>query len=262
MSSYAITLAILATTTEVLLLGILLRRGSARQAPAFVGYVYWLIFSDIAMYAAMGLNVYAKAFPIEAWCDGMVLFVVLFDLARSVLRPLPKMASRTILFLLLLIMAGAGSILWRLSDSWSKDGWSGAWHSVIRMQMTLALLRILFLILLGGLIQLLVNHFVRIGWGEHELQIATGIGIYALASLAGTMLLTYHWSATVTVTITEGISLIFFVVLIYWVVAFSRRAADVAGLSSHGEPSSGSFPSTLWKEDLPVTNGEYRADRV
>lgn len=246
-------LAILVTTAEVLLLGVLLSRGGARHVPAFVGYVYWLILSDIAMYVALGLDLYARAFPVELWCDGMVLFVVLFDLARSVLRPLPKIASRSVLLLLIGMVAGAAPIVWRISDSWSQDGWSEAWHSVMRMQMTLALLRILFLVLLGGLIQFLVNHSVRVGWGERELQIATGVGIYALASLAATLLQTHHWSAAVTVGIQEGVSSIFFVVLIYWIAIFSRRAVDIAGMSPLPEPSSDADPSTLWKEDPQVT---------
>lgn len=259
-SVYSIALAISATTAEVLLLGILLSRGAARQVPAFVGYVYWLILSDIALYAALGLNVYMRVFPVEVWCDGMVLFVVLFDLARSVLRPLPRIASRSILLLLFGIMAAAAPLLWRISDAWSQDGWSEAWHSVMRMQMTLSLLRILFLILLGGLVQFLVNHFVRVGWGERELQIASGVGIYALASLAASLLQTHHWSAAVTVAIQEGVSSIFFVVLIYWIAAFSRQPVEVAGMLPVSELSSGLEPSTLWKEDPQVTRRAYRTD--
>jgi hypothetical protein len=252
-SVYAMTLAIFATTAEVLLLGMLLSRGGARQVPAFVGYVYWLILSDIAMYVALGLNVYDSVFPVEVWCDGMVLFVVLFELARSVLRPLPKVASRSLLLLLVGIVVGMAPVFWRISDSWSQDGWSEAWHSIMRMQMTLSLLRILFLVLLGGLIQLLVNHFARVGWGERELQIASGVGIYALASLAATLLQTHHWSAAVTVGIQEGVSSTFLVVLIYWIVAFSRRSVEVAGMSPLADPSGGSDLSTLWKEDPQVT---------
>ncbi|MFP5235181.1 MAG: hypothetical protein ACLGSD_04710 [Acidobacteriota bacterium] len=262
MSVFSITLAILGTTAEIFLLGILLRRGAARQVPAFIGYVYWLILSDIAMYAALGLNVYARVFPVEVWCDGMVLFVVLFDLARSVLRPLPRIASRSILLLLVGIVVGMAPIFWRISDSWLKDEWPGVWHSVIRMQMTLALLRILFLVLLGGLIQFLVNHFVRVGMGERELQIATGVGIYALASLAGSLLLTHPWSASVTVGIEEGESSIFFGVLIYWIVAFSTRAFDAAGISPRPNPLSDGDPSTLWKDPLQVTSRASRAGAV
>lgn len=262
MSVYAITLAMLGTAAEVLLLGILLRRGATRQVPTFIAYVYWLILSDIAMYAALRMSIYTRVYSVEVVCDGAVLFVVLVDLARSVLRPLPKNASRSIVSLLVLIVAGAAPIIWRFSDSWSNDGWPPAWHSLMRLLMTLALLRILFLVLLGGLIQFLVSHFVRVGWGERELQMATGIGIYALASLAGSLLLTHHWSALVTVGIGEGESTIFFVVLVYWIFVFSRPAGAAAGLKPEGEPSTeGSGPLTLWMQDSPVTKEGYRADK-
>lgn len=255
MSTYAITVAILGTAAEVLLLGILLKRGAARRVPTFIVYVYWLILSDIAMYAALRLNVYTHAYRVEIVCDGAILFVVLFDLARSVLRPLPTIASRSILFLLFVIVAGAAPILWRVSDPGTAKGWAPAWHSLMQMQMTLALLRILFLVLLGGLIQFLVNHFVRVGWCERELQIATGIGIYALASLAAGVLQTYHWSTTVTIGIAEGVSTIFFVVLIYWVVVFSRQTGEGAELTAVPEaPTEGPGARTLWTEDPRVTN--------
>lgn len=263
-SIYAITLAILGTTAEVVLLGIVSRRGVARGVPAFIAYLYWLILSDLALYAALALNCYAKAFRIEMFCDGLVLFVVLFGLAHSVLRPLPKLGSRCILVLMFAIVAGAAPIIWRFSESWSSDGWSATWHSLMRMQMTLALLRILFLVLMGVVIQFLANHFLPIGWGERELQIATGIGLYALASLAGSLLQTYHWSAKIQIEISEGVSSTFFLVLVYWIIAFLRPAIEPSGSNLESDLSSGgtSAPSSLWKDQSPVTSGLHQAGTI
>lgn len=264
MSFYAITLAILGTTAEVVLLGIISRRGVARGVPAFIAYLYWLILSDLSMYAALALNCYTKAFRIEMLCDGLVLFGVLFGLAHSVLRPLPKFGSRCILGFIFVIVAGAAPIIWWLSESWSNDGWSETWHSLMRMQTNLALLRILFLVLLGVVIQFLANHSLPIGWGERELPIATGIGLYALASLAGSLLQTYHWTAKIILEISEGVSSTFFLVLIYWIIAFLRPAIEPSGLNLEPDlpPGGTSAPSGLWKDQSPVTSGLHQAGTI
>ena len=253
MFSVVYTVWVLGVAAEILLLGILALRGITGKVPTFTAYVYWLALSDVGMFVVFKYlpGRYLQVYQIEVLCDGVILFVVLFDLARSVLRPLPSIASRTILLVLLPIMADSGTVLWRIADFWSIS----EWHTAMRLELTLSLLRILFLVLLGGLIQFLNNRFIPIGWGERELQIATGIGAYALFSLAGSILHTYHWSERITFVIGEGVSISFLFVLIYWIVVFLRPERTPAAQLAEPNPAEQDFssPSTLWKEDTEVT---------
>ncbi len=236
---------------EVLLVGIISRRGVTRRVPMFLVYFYWLVLSDIACLMVTlycSYNQYLVFYDVQLMCDGLLLFLVLFDLARSVLCPLPTASSRGVLFLLLLIMVSAGSIIWRVSDAWSLFAGFNPWHVGMRLELTFALLRVLFLLLLAGLIQFLSSHFIPVGWGERELQIATGIGGYALASLAGSILHTYQLPPSTFRVIGDGVSVSFFLCLIYWLVCFLRPER---ALAEHGaeidQPQFESVASTLWR---------------
>ena len=236
---------------EVLLVGIISRRGVARRVPMFLAYFYWLVLSDIAC-LMVTLNYsysrYLIFFDVQLMCDGLLLFLVLFDLARSVLRPLPMASSRGILILLLLVMVSGGSIIWRVSDSWSLFARFTPWHVGMRLELTFALLRVLFLLLLAALIQFLSSHFIPVVWGERELQIATGIGGYALVSLATSLLHTYQLPPATFRAISDVVSIGFFLCLIYWLVCFLRPERNPAEQSGQIERSPvESVASTLWR---------------
>lgn len=211
-------------STEILLILVVSLRRIARNVPTFLVYTYWTICSDLSsllVYYHFPRH-YFLCYEIQITCDGLLLLVVLFDLARSVLRPLPPAGARGILFLLLLVMLSVGSIIWRISDMWSLYAWLKEWHIAMRLELTLALLRILFLLLIGGLIQFLTKHFIPVGWGERELQIATGIGFYALVSLAGSVVHTYQLSPAASARASDVVSLGYWSCLAYWVICFCR----------------------------------------
>lgn len=217
-------LCVAGISTEILLILVVSWRRIARNLPCFLVYTYWTICSDLSSLVVYYYfpRHYFLCYQIQITCDGLILLAVLFDLARSVLRPLPPIGSRGILFLLLLVMVGMGSILWRISDAWALYAWLQEWHIAMRLELTLAFLRILFLLLIGGLIQFLTRHFIPVGWGDRELQIATGIGLYALVSLAGSVLHTYRFSAEKNILIADFVSLGYWICLAYWVVSFLR----------------------------------------
>lgn len=238
---------------EIVLLGIVSLRGAARNVPTFLVYLYWCALGDIAVgfcYYRVPGNTYVLLNGIQSATEGILLLAVLFDLARSLVRPLPLMVSRGVIRLFGLVTIGAGAIVWRVSDSWALLSNDAGWHFLLREQLTSALLRVLLLLILGGLIQFFSRHFLLIGWGERELQIATGMGIYALASLAESLATTYQSSLTraAFVRIYVSVGIIYIVCLLYWIVCFSRDARHTATqFIEDAETASDSANSTLWQ---------------
>lgn len=231
-------------------------RRAARNVPTFLVYVYWATLSDLiaTMCYYTGWKGYLDYYNAESVIEELLLIAILFDLGRSVVRRLPTIVSRGVLCLFGLVTAGAGVILWRLSDSWTLLSDYSGWHLLLRLQLTGALLRILLLLLIGGLVEFLSRHYVRIAWGERELQIATGMGVYALASLAQSLATTYQrfMAPAAFVTIASGVSIVYELCMVYWIVSFLRP--DPAAAEQRAEearPDSG--PSTLWQKGMEGT---------
>ena len=256
MSLFDTVLWVAGIGTEILLIGALSMRGIIRRVPTFLMYTYWIVINDL-----LGVVIYHQ-FPgsyylyykIQITCDGLFLCLVLLDLTRSVLRPLPVVSARGILFLLLLLTVSVGSMLWRMSDTWTIQAWSGWWHTTLRLGMTFSLVRILFLLLMAGLIQFLTDHFIPVGWGDRELQIATGIGAYALVSVAASFAHTYFLSPTAYRVIEQGVSASYYLCLVYWLVCFLRPEYTSAEQTDQvDEVQRESRSATLWQPRTAVS---------
>lgn len=210
---------------EMALIGILWRSDALRRLPFFGGYLAWSVLSDlVAAILAHGSSTrYFHFYRMEFVADSLIQSLVLVELARGVLRTLPVLVARGAVLLLILITTGAGTVLWHLAAGWSEgSAWSAEWSLILRVQLAASLLRILFLLLLGGLIEFLGRNFIPIGWGDRELQVATGLGIYALASLATSLRLYYPMSGAVLRVLDLVVALTFIGVVIYWIVSFLR----------------------------------------
>lgn len=228
---------------EAALIGVVFWRGIARRMPIFCFYLISGLTIDLAMLviARRSPGHFFNSYLIESSLDVVLQFLVLLELARSVLRPLPTGISRGVLGLLVLFIAGAGELLWRFADLWARMDYSSEWHLLLRLQITAALLRILFLLILGAILQFLGNHFIPVGWGERELQVATGFGVYSLASLAAGMVYTYRVSPVWYYLMGRAVVVSFLGTLIYWLVCFVRpdrtTTADERMKAESGEES-------------------------
>lgn len=209
---------------EAILVGILWRRGYMRRLPFFSGYMASAVVIDLsgAFFLHGSSTTYFEYFRIEYVADALIQFLVLLELARGVLRALPELINRGAALLLTVITVASGALLWHFSVNWVHRPWPADWLFLIRVQLVASLLRILFLLLLGWLIQFLSRHFIPIGWGEVELQVATGIGFYALVSFGVSMALRYPVSVQVyhAIDLVSGVS--FFAVVVYWIFIFLR----------------------------------------
>lgn len=211
---------------EVALLVVLWCRGVARRLPLFSGYIVWTVFSDVAAAVLAHGNpvTYFHFYKVEFVVDSSVQFLVLLELAHSAFRTLPAFVARGAAIFLMLIFTGLGVVLWFVVGRWSRGTvWPAEWSFLLRVQLSASLLRILFLVLLGGMIEFLGRHFIPIGWGERELQVATGLGIYALATLAASLRLFYPMSGPVLEAMDLVVAMSFLGVVVYWIVSFLKQ---------------------------------------
>jgi hypothetical protein len=212
------------TAAEAVLILLLLKARLFRTFPAFLLWVCWSFVNDTYFFVIT----YQKSQPsfhmyeTGVLVDSILMFVVLVELAWSVLRPirssLPKYSWLAIVGLILI----AGTGVWFIAGL-SVPGYLTQEGKVFfRLQQTGAILRVVVFLAMAGFSQLL-----SIGWRNRELQIATGFGFYSIISLAVTILHThqqtsspqYHWLDEAA-----GVSYLF--ALSYWVFAFATQEAE------------------------------------
>ena len=236
MSAFEQLLLYIGIVCEAILAGILWRRKYVRRMPFFSGYMVSAVVIDLsaAFFIHESSTMYFEYFRIEYVTDAVIQFLVLLELARGVLRPLPNLVGRGAVLLMVAITAAEGALLWHFSVQWVHRPWPADWLFLVRVQLVASLLRILFLLLLGWLIQLLNRHLIPIGWGERELQVATGVGFWALVSLGVALALRYPVSVPVyrAIDCMSGVS--FFAVVVYWIFSFLRPEQPLGTL--HQEP--------------------------
>lgn len=209
---------------EAILIAVVWMRGIGKRLPVFTVYLTWCLVSDVAMFVVLERfqAKFMQVFPIESSLDLVMQFLVLFGLAWSAFRHLPVLVARLVLSTSIFLTLVAGWGVWQMAGWWARSDWSAEWQLTSRIQIASSLLRIFFLFMLAWLIQFLNKHFFPIGWSERDLQVATGLGIYALASMAASLAKMYHLSSTVYNGIDAAVSLSYLVALLYWLVCFLR----------------------------------------
>lgn len=102
--------------------------------------------------------------------------------------------------------------------------------------------------LIGGLIEFLGRHQVSIGWGERQLQIATGMGVCALAGGAQSLATTYQrlLSTDIYFAISFAVGVVYELCMIYWVVCFLRPHR---GIPDHAPEGSRTRPPPMPRLD-------------
>jgi hypothetical protein len=79
----------------------------------------------------------------------------------------------------------------------------------------------LFFLMLAG-----CSQWLSIGWRDRELQVATGLGFYSLASLGEAMLQTHQTSAAESARLNQALIASFIVAMLYWVFSFAQKEAE------------------------------------
>lgn len=207
---------------ELLVIVLMLRRSITRLLPVFFGYLVWGLLTDLL---GMFIRAYVPSaffnwYRFQMLLDAGLQLVVLAELAWSVLRPYRRSLHRsTPLFLIAIVLCG-GAVIWPMTGFTPLSYLPPAWHTLIRFQQMAAILRILFFLILAGLSQLLA-----IGWRSRELQVATGLGFYSIASLGAVLLHTQTSGAAHYQLIEQGASACYLISLAYWAFSFMQQEA-------------------------------------
>jgi hypothetical protein len=209
---------------EALVCGLLFRHKAWRTLPFFCTYVLWTLASDVASWLILwkmsGL-IYGRYYLGQVIVDSLLLFTVLVELARSVLRPVRSSLPRHSLVALSVVIALAGLAIWPLAGMALPQNFIGLNITLFKLQETFGILRVVCFLVMASFSQLL-----SIGWRDRELQVATGLGFYSIISLLVSLLHShqgtgpeYHWPD-------QALSLCYVGTLFYWTFCFATKEQE------------------------------------
>jgi hypothetical protein len=209
---------------EAILILLMLRARLFKTFPAFLIYICWSLVNDIYFLAINYQNNQPslRVFELSISIDSFLMFGVLVELAWSVLRPIRSSLPRYSWLAIVGLILVAGSIVWLIAGFAVPQNLTRAGDIFFRLQQTGAILRVVIFLAMAGFSQLL-----SIGWRNRELQIATGLGLYSLVSLAVTILHTHQVPSTAQYHLLDEVaSASYLFALCYWVFAFATREAE------------------------------------
>ncbi|MGA8042044.1 MAG: hypothetical protein WCA37_04510, partial [Terracidiphilus sp.] len=117
-----------------------------------------------------------------------------------------------------LLVVLAGILVWPLT---AVTGVGKTSAIIIHVQQMSSLLRILFFLGLAACSSLL-----SLGWRDRELQVATGLGFYSLASFAAMLIHTHKASFLQYSMMNEFVVASYLCSLLYWVYSFAQKEAE------------------------------------
>jgi hypothetical protein len=209
---------------EVALIALLIRVRAFASLPAFFIYICWNLLSDSTLFFARN-SIPAitdfRVFEVQMVIDSAMIFAVLVELAWSVLRPVRSSLPKGSWIAIVVVVALAGLLIWPIAGFAIPDYQSALGRNFFRLQQTFAILRVIIFLAIAGFSQML-----SIGWRNRELQVASGLGLYSMVSLAVTIVHThqlvtsapYHWLDFLS-------SASYVAALGYWVYSFATKEA-------------------------------------
>jgi hypothetical protein len=202
---------------------LLLRRRIYKQFPLFSVYLAWSLVNDVGMqfllrhFAGVGMRIYLAS----AVIDALFVFCVLSEISMSVLKPIRASLPRWTIFAVAGLIASVCVIVWPFCKT-LEEPQHHIFQLVVQMQLSTAVVRVLFFLALTALSQLL-----SLGWRDRELQIATGFGIYCLFSLLAALL---HRSlpggSSQFHHLDEVVMSSYICAMTYWVVSFAQKEPE------------------------------------
>jgi hypothetical protein len=218
-------LELVSATLQTVVIGLVIFRRIYRSLPLFSSYLVWLLLVQASsLYLEVHPSaIYQKMYLIEDLIDSGFMFLVLVELSMSVLNPVRFSLPRWTFLVVSGLLALAFVAIWPFSKPPGVTPLSQTSVYIIQLEITGSVLRILFVLALAGFSQLL-----SISWRDRELQIATGLGFYALVGLSVTLLhmnqgatdsLQYHY-------LDEIASGSYIVSVLYWIVSFAQKVPE------------------------------------
>jgi len=217
------TLWIAGMVAEAAVIGLLFYRRAWRTFPVFCAYLAWGLASDLGNYAIRRFSPssFTTTYLLGLVLDSALQFGVLVELAWSVLRPMRASLPRIALLVVGVLIVAVGAAIWPFSGIHNLARLPPQWRTLVHVQQTASLLRILFFLALAGCSQLL-----SIGWRDRELQVATGLGFYSLVSLAVEILHSHQGMGQQYRYLNQLVVASYVCSLLYWVFSFATKEAE------------------------------------
>ena len=214
--------AMIGIAAEAAVIVALVCRRIYRSLPVFFFYIVWGVAGDSTILILRTLVHSQSLYPyeIEVYIDSLFQYLVLIELAWSVVRPIQRSLSKRFLIGISLVIAAAAMLAWPLSAIKETPGYPAQLLIALHAQRSFALLRILFFLVLAC-----CSHFLRIGWRDRELQVATGLGFYSLVSLAGTMVQSHQFYGRHYYYVEIAVACSYLLSLFYWIYSFAQPEA-------------------------------------
>lgn len=167
--------------TEIVLVAVVLGTRLYKTFPVFSSYLIWDLLENLVSYAvAVRLpSDYFKVFLAVLAVDSVFEFAVLVELAWSVLRPFRSALPRGAIIVVALLVGALCAAVWPFAHSVAYSHYGPQSRLFLHMEQTVAIMRILLFLVLAACSQLL-----SINWRDREMQIATGLGLYSIVSVA------------------------------------------------------------------------------
>lgn len=224
-SNAQIAVLVSGMTAEIAIILLMIKGRVFRTLPAFFIYLCWGLFSDGLLYyvrISYPEATYFRVYKIQLIVDSAMIFAVLVEVSWSVLRPIRTSLPKYSWIGIAVLIALGWLILWPIAGMTAPSNVTADGMTFFRLQQTPAILRAVFFLALAAFSQLL-----SIGWRDRELQIATGLGFYSIASLAVTILHTHQLTGSPSYQLLDRVGTFsYLAALAYWVYAFATRPAE------------------------------------
>ncbi len=219
LANLLVTIGIVAEATFI---GVLVWRRIYRSLPVFFFYIVWGVVGDSVVLIERTL-MHSKSlcpFEIETYVDSLFQYLVLIELAWAIFRPIQRLLPKGFLLGISLIIAAAALLAWPFSGIDETSLYPRQLLIALHAQRSFAIVRIVFFLVLAC-----SSQFLRIGWRDRGLQVATGLGFYSLVSLAGTVVHSHQSYGWQYFYVDVGIAFSYLLSLVYWSYSFAQREA-------------------------------------
>ena len=224
------TLVAISAVGECTALFFAIRAKLWRVMPVFCAYILWALLSDIVWLTLqssiipvhLSLAANFQVYITENVVDSLLQFIVLVELAWSVLRPVRSSLPKGTPLILAGLVAIAGILVWPVVVQTIPSLPDKRDMLIFHIQETFAILRIGCFLVMAGFSQVL-----SIGWRDRELQVATGLGFYSIVNLIVMFYHTHQGASDNTYHLfDQAVSISYLGTLSYWVLSFSAKEQE------------------------------------
>lgn len=215
-------LTIIGIVAQAAFIMVLAWRRVYRSLPVFFYYIIWGAAGDsvVLIFRTLMHSRNLCPFEVETYIDSLFQYLVLIELTWSIVRPIQRLLPRGFLVGISLLIAAGLVLAWPLSEIRESLGYPRQLLLALHFQRSFAILRVLFFLVLAC-----CSQFLRIGWRDRELQVATGLGFYSLVSLAGTMVHSHQLYGWGYFYVDCAVACSYLLSLVYWVYSFAQQVA-------------------------------------